>query len=106
MKGNDYIEVEMKTLRRVMYENKHKHIDLLKIDIEGCECDVLEEMIHQNIYPRYLSVDFDLAYHCPEKIRNPKRCQNIIKLLISKGYRVLNMEGTDVSFINTKLFQI
>lgn len=43
-----------------MKEFNHIHIDLLKLDVENIECDVLEKMLNDKIYPKYLSVDFDL----------------------------------------------
>ena len=45
MKSDDYIMVKDKKLKTIMQELNHTKIDLLKIDIEGCECDVLEQMI-------------------------------------------------------------
>lgn len=97
MKGDDYIEVEMKTLNTIMKELGHNRIDLLKIDIEGCECDVIEKMIADNIYPKYLSVDFDLGW-TGEKIRDRGRCKEIFKLLLNNNYILLHNDGPDFSF--------
>lgn len=97
MKSDNYINVNMKCLQTIMNELQHSNIDLLKIDIEGSECDVLEQMIKENIYPKYLSVDFDLGWH-GEKIRDTQRCINTIKLLQKKGYRILHYQGSDFSF--------
>jgi hypothetical protein len=58
----------------------HNHIDLLKIDIENIECDVLEKMLNDKIYPTYLSDDFDLCNH------NRERCIEIIQKLFDNGY--------------------
>jgi hypothetical protein len=70
---NDFIYVPAKTLITIMNELKHTHIDLLKIDIEGVECDIIEDMIKNNIFPTYLSVDFDTA-----------RCIHNGKIIVSK----------------------
>ena len=75
-----------------MKELNHKHIDLLKIDIENIECDVLEKMLHDQIYPTYLSVDFDLWKH------NKERCFQIIKKLENNGYQIIKQVGQDISF--------
>ena len=40
MKGEKYINVNVKKLRSIMNEYGHNNIDLLKMDIEGSECDV------------------------------------------------------------------
>ena len=99
MKSENYIKAKMKNLMTIMKELGHKKIDLLKIDIEGCECDVLKQMIENNIYPTYLSVDFDLGWHCPNTIKDRERCIKIIELLMQKGYQMLYNIGSDFSFV-------
>jgi hypothetical protein len=100
MKGNSFMEVEVKTLKETMSLLGHDHIDLLKLDIEGCECDVLEQMMEYNIFPKYLAVDFDLGW-TGEKIRNPQRCFNTIDKLKTKGYSILKQKGPEWSFVRT-----
>jgi hypothetical protein len=46
-----------------IYERDHTNIDFLNIDIEGCECDVLEQLIEETNFPKYLSVDFYLGWN-------------------------------------------
>jgi len=89
---SDYINVPVKTINTIMKELNHNHIDLLKIDIENIECDVLEKMINDKIYPTYLSVDFDLWNH------NRERCIEIIKKLLNNGYQIIKQSGQDFSF--------
>ena len=93
MYGNEYIEVPVKNLKTIMEELNHDRIDLLKIDIEGVENEVLEQMISENIYPKYLSVDFDSLREEPHK------CNKTVNNLVSKGYEILKISGQDVSFI-------
>ena len=76
----------------------HTHIDLLKLDIEGAECDVLDEMLAQNIRPKYLGIDFDLGY-TGEKIRDMGRCNSTIEALKAAGYVMLKEIGPDKSFM-------
>jgi hypothetical protein len=88
----DYINVPVKTINTIMKELNHTHIDLLKIDIENIECDVLEKMLTDKIYPTYLSVDFDLWNH------NRERCLEIIQKLSDNGYEIIKQSGQDFSF--------
>jgi FkbM family methyltransferase len=97
MFGDEYIEVPVKNLKTIMNELNHDRIDLLKIDIEGVENEVLEQMMNENIYPKYLSVDFDSIRKYPHK------CNNTVNKLISKGYKILKISGQDVSFILNKI---
>lgn len=41
----DYIEVELNTLRGCMEANGHSKIDLLKLDIEGTEYDIINDIL-------------------------------------------------------------
>lgn len=51
------LEVEMKTLRSIMQELKHDHIDILKMDIEGSEFKVVENLMN----PKLEVIDFQVC---------------------------------------------
>ena len=91
-RSNDTIKIEAKTINTIMKELNHTHIDLLKIDIENIECDVIEKLICDKIYPTYLSVDFDLMRH------NQYRCKEIILKLFENDYKLIKATGQDFSF--------
>lgn len=97
MKSKNYIEVEVKTLKDTMTELGHTQLDLLKLDIEGCECDVLDQMLADNIKPKYLSIDFDLGW-TGEKIRDRPRCELTIHKLHEAGYKLIYKNGPEWSF--------
>ena len=68
-----------RTLRQnIMEEHNHRHIDLLKIDIEGAEIEVLEQMLLDNIKPTYLLVEFDL-YLKRKDSDNKETCPSSVK---------------------------
>jgi FkbM family methyltransferase len=97
MKSQDYIEVGVKTLKDTMIELGHTTIDLLKLDIEGCECDVLDQMLADQIKPKYISIDFDLGW-TGEKIRDRPRCELTIHKLSEAGYKLIYESGPEWSF--------
>lgn len=97
MKSDDYFMVPVKSLNTIMAELNHDKIDLLKIDIEGCECDVINKMLDDNIYPKYLSVDFDLGW-TGERIRDYNKCMETIKRLLDNNYIILKNIQADYSF--------
>lgn len=53
------IEVESTTLQGLMEKYKVSELELLKLDIEGAEIAVLEDMLERGIRPRQILVEFD-----------------------------------------------
>jgi FkbM family methyltransferase len=102
MTGNAHsIEVDVVTLPQLCQAigRAPEELALLKLDIEGSECDVLEMMCSMaGVRPRYLAVDFDLGWN-GKKIRDRKRCDQMIDhLQRSQGYRLIKQIGADHSF--------
>lgn len=60
MFSNNYDIVDVNSIKNIMKELNHKKIDLLKLDIEGAENIVLEQMLDDKIYPKYLCIEIDL----------------------------------------------
>ena len=97
MKSDDYFMVNVKFLNTIMKELNHKTIDLLKIDIEGCECDVINKMLDDKIFPKYLSVDFDLGF-TGERMQDKDKCTKTINKLKLNNYIIIHHDGADYSF--------
>ncbi|MBL8423635.1 MAG: FkbM family methyltransferase [Candidatus Accumulibacter phosphatis] len=53
------ISVPVKRLSSLMRENGHTQIDLLKMDIEGAEYRVIDEILASRIPVRWLCIEFD-----------------------------------------------
>lgn len=95
MFGNDYDEVEVDSIKNIMNEYNHNKIDLLKLDIEGSEIDVLNQMLDDNIYPKYLCVEFDLLL----KHKDPQQLtQKVIKRLLQNNYKLLVNHHLNITF--------
>ena len=95
MFGNNYDIVKVDTIKNIMNELNHNNIDLLKLDIEGSECDVLDKMLDDNILPKYLCIEFDLL------IKNKdfnKKTEKISKRLESFGYKILKNDNFNITF--------
>ena len=92
--GN-YDIVEVDSIKNIMNELGHTKIDLLKLDIEGAENKVLEQMLNDSIYPRYLLIEFDL--YLKRKDTN-NSTYNINKRLLESGYRLLVNDNMNVTY--------
>jgi hypothetical protein len=95
MFGNDYDEVDVNTLKNIMEKNNHKNIDILKLDIEGAEINVLENMIDEKIFPKYICVEFDLYLKGKDK---DNKTQTIIDKLKSVNYEIIANEKGNITF--------
>jgi FkbM family methyltransferase len=96
MFGNEYDEVEVDSIKNIMEEYKHKKIDLLKLDIEGSEIDVVNQMLDDNIYPKYLCIEFDLYLKNKDKEGLTKE---LVERLIGVGYKVIHNENMNITFM-------
>ena len=90
--SKDYFVAETINIKTILQNHKIEHIDILKLDIEGGEFEVLNDIIKNKIYPDQLLVEF----------KNIKSV-NFFKLfkifwinkkLLKKGYQIV--------FINKK----
>jgi FkbM family methyltransferase len=95
MFGTVYDIVKVNTIKNFMVKYNHNHIDLLKMDIEGAEIDVLENMLDDNIYPSYLCIEFDLRLKHKD---HGNRTSLLIERLENCGYIILENDNWNVTF--------
>mgnify|MGYP001201462270 CR=1 FL=1 len=95
MFGSDFDVVNVSTLKNELVNNGHSHIDVLKMDIEGSECDVLNNMINDGIFPKYLCIEFDLYLKNKDSNRKTDR---IINKLFKCGYKILQNDNFEITF--------
>ena len=86
MYSDEYTIVDVDSLKNIMKELGHTSIDLLKLDIEGSELAVIDQMLRDKIYPRYLCVEFDLKLKGAD---TENLTENVIYLLEKEGYTML-----------------
>ncbi len=88
-----YIDVPAKPLSTLMAELGHRHIDLLKMDIEGAEHGVITTVLDQNIPVKWLCVEFDQPIPLAT-------IRTLIKRMINAGYRLRHVDGWNFTFQN------
>ena len=95
MFGENYDVVKVDSLKNIMDANNHKKIDVLKLDIEGAEIKVLEQMIIDKIFPDILCIEFDLKLKNRDYDNSTKR---IIDLLSQNSYVILKNDNYNITF--------
>jgi FkbM family methyltransferase len=95
MFSRTYDIVQTSTIINLMNQEKHSHIDLLKIDIEGAELRVLNNMLNDKIYPTYLCVEFDLKLKGRDLGKETKQT---ISRLKDEGYKELINKNLNITF--------
>lgn len=91
------LEVPSIDLQTLMQRNGHTRIDLLKIDIEGSEYAVLDDLLARRLPVRQILVEFHHG-NLPG-IRRSHTIRTILKLTAA-GYRLICHKGGDHSFLH------
>lgn len=94
--GGGTIEVESVDLKTLMERNGHERIDLLKIDIEGAEYEVLDDLLKRRLRVRQVLVEFH--HQSLPGIRRGQTVRAILKM-VAAGYRLLKQDGNNHTFV-------
>lgn len=91
------IQVQVRRLPSLMRELGHDRVDLLKMDIEGSEYAVIDDLLASGLRPRQLLVEF---HHRFESI-GPDRTRAAIQSLQQAGYELFHQKNNfqEVSFV-------
>ena len=87
----DFIEVSTITIKTIIEKYNLENIPLLKIDIEGAEIEVIENILTNNIKPKQICVEFDEL----NKFNNQgkKRFIKTTDLLRDSGYQFVSISS-------------
>lgn len=91
-------KIPFKRLTTIMKEKGHKEIQLIKLDIEGEEYGVIDDMIRQNIRPKILLLEF----HIPKLNRQFRKS---VKQLVKYGYLLTFRRKSDFSFVEIEYYK-
>ncbi len=93
---SEYFEADCRRLGTIMRELGHERIDLLKLDVEGAEYPILDDMIAEQIAVGILCVEL----HPPTPMA---KLLDALRQLRAAGYRVANIARWDFTFIHDSL---
>lgn len=93
--GEGDTSFECRSLRSLFRENNHQHVELLKIDIEGFEYEVLDDVINSGLHIRQIAVEFHDFY----RDISSAKTKHSVRLLTANGYTLFHKRGSDFSFV-------
>ena len=91
------LEVQCLDLPTLMKKNGHGRIDLLKIDIEGAEYGVLDQILREYLPVRQILVEYH--HSIIPGIPRSRSIRSILKL-VYHGYRLIDHDGNNHTFIS------
>ena len=94
--GDAYIEAPVLRLTTITRRLTHDHVDLLKIDVEGAEYDVIDDMLFSGLRVDQFAVEFDQP-------SPPWRTERFIAKLHGAGYHLIDVSGLNCLLIHERL---
>jgi len=92
LEGVERVTFHCNKLSTIMGENGHKALDLLKIDIEGFEYEVVDQVLSEHIPIRQICVEF---HHWMK----PGQTSQMISRLRKAGYKIVHKHRGDYTFL-------
>lgn len=74
-------KVEQRSLESILIDNNVTELDYLKIDTEGGDCKIMQQLYNLNFKPKKIKFESN-------SLVDPKEVKNIIGLFTAKGYKV------------------
>jgi hypothetical protein len=96
MYSEKYETVEVDSIKNIMANMNHTHIDCLKLDIEGSEIKVLQQMLIDKIYPTIICVEFDLRL---KNVDYKNETKEVINGLENVGYKMMDNDNWNCLFV-------
>ena len=88
----DFFTAPVKPVRQLMTELGDERVDIIKMDIEGAEYVVIDQLAREGPLPRALCVEFDQ----PQPLR---RTMSAVRTLRRAGYELAQIESFDCTFV-------
>lgn len=87
----DYFVAACKPITAIMKELHHDHLTLLKLDIEGAEYEVLNEVLGSGLRPTILCVEFDQPMPVLHTV-------HMLRRILLAGYTLVARRGWNYTF--------
>jgi len=103
-KTEAYFEAEVVKVATLMKKLGHTRVDFLKIDIEGAEYEVIDNVIEDKLNIGVLGIEFDEVHH-PLNKKSVERIEQCIQKIRDAGYLVVDVDSHfNVTFLNEQVY--
>lgn len=98
-----FIEVPMKSFADIAREFDHRHIDVLKMDIEGAEYDIIKSILKSPVTIDQILIEFHDRFFSEKE----NKSKMVVETLQKFGYEIYaaSISYEEVSFIHTRALQ-
>jgi hypothetical protein len=96
----EFFTAQCHRLSTLLEQQGDAKVDLLKMDIEGGEYVVIQDLVAASLLPRILLIEFDEA-HTPMDDGAGARIKSHIEQLQSAGMRCIAVEASNATFVRT-----
>ena len=89
---SEYFSARVKPVRQLMNELGDQRIDIIKMDIEGAEYAVIDQLVRDGPLPSALCVEFDQP-------QPPRRTAGAVRKLRAAGYELVHIDFFNYTFV-------
>jgi FkbM family methyltransferase len=97
-KTSEFFTAPCHRLNSLMAQLGDTRLDLLKMDIEGAEYSVIQELLNSHLLPKLLLIEFDEA-HTPLDDNAGARIRDHIQRLSLVGMQCIAVDGSNATFV-------
>lgn len=97
-KTENYFIAKCFRLWSIMQQQGDDSIEMLKMDIEGAEYGVIQDIVAAKLLPQLLLVEFD-EVHTPLDANAGMRIKQHIEMLTRAGMRCIAVDGSNATFL-------
>jgi FkbM family methyltransferase len=102
--NDNFFHAETRTIKDLMAENGHTHIDVFKADIEGAALPILLQLIEQDIIPQQLIIEFErYETEISEVEKFFETISSMREVLREKGYEEFSLPRKKYKYFSLEL---
>lgn len=96
-KSTEFIKVKTISIEDIINKFNIKDLEILKLDIEGAEIEVIDNMIKRRIFPKQILIEFDELNKISKKSKN--RFLSVHKNLLAQNYKLIKSKNNFPNFL-------